>query len=101
MSLKRDLVRQNLPKKGFQETDDRSHIFLHLYVDGKRTHIRTHVSHGSGYKTLSDSLVSQMAKQCKITSKEFRNLAECTLSHKDYLQKLVDAEEIDPLENEV
>jgi len=52
MNLERAKVQENLPKKGFVKQDDRKHIFYHLYHDGKKTHIRTHVSHGSKYKIL-------------------------------------------------
>lgn len=94
MSLERTLVMDNLPKKGFVEQDDRDHIFYHFHHDGKKTHIRTHVSHGSKYKTLGNDLVGQMAKQCKLTSKNFRGLAECNVSHQDYINLLKDAGEI-------
>ena len=91
MSLERALVMANLPKKGFLEQDDRAHIFYHFYHDGKKTHIRTQVSHGSKYKTLGFDLVGQMAKQCKLSTKNFRGLAECNVSHLDYIALLEEA----------
>ncbi|WP_321366017.1 hypothetical protein [uncultured Celeribacter sp.] len=94
MNLERSKVQENLPKKGFVEQDDRKHIFYHLYHEGKKTHIRTHVSHGSKYKTLGDDLVSKMAKQCKLTAKNFRGLAECTVSQEDYVKLLKEAGEV-------
>lgn len=94
MNLERDLVQQNLPKKGFVERRDRDHIFYHLHHDGKKTHIRTHVSHGTKYKVLGPDLVSSMSKQCKLTASDFRKLAECTLSHPDYIGKLKAAGEL-------
>lgn len=94
MSLERSKVKTNLPKKGFVETDDRDHIFYHFFHEGKKTHIRTHVSHGSKYKTLGDGLVSTMAKQCKLTTKNFKKLAECTLSHEDYVAELKSSGEV-------
>lgn len=94
MNLERALVEQNLPKKGFVEDRGRDHVFFHFIHDGQKTHIRTHVSHGSKYRTLGDDLVSKMAKQCKLTSKDFRSLSECTLSHNDYLAILKKSGEI-------
>ena len=88
MNLERAKVQENLPKKGFIEKSDRSHIFYHFYYEGRKTHIRTHVSHGSNYKTLGSDLVSKMAKQCKVITKDFRSLAECTLSHEGYISLL-------------
>lgn len=94
MNLERSLVQQNLPKKGFVEQRDREHVFYLFHHEGKKTHIRTHVSHGSKYKVLGSELVSKMAKQCKLTASDFRALAECTLSHSEYIGKLEDTGEI-------
>jgi len=94
MSLDRSRIQDNLPKKGFVEQDDRKHVFYHLYYEGKKTHIRTYVSHGSKYRTLGDDLVSKMAVQCKLTVKNFRGLAECTVSQEDYFKLLKEAGEI-------
>jgi len=87
MTLPRDLVKENLPKKGFQELGG-DHEFYHLFVDGKKTAIFTKVSRGSKYKILGNDLVLSMAKQCKLTTGDFRKLVECTLSHSAYLDKL-------------
>lgn len=95
MVLKRDIVQSNLPKKGFVETRDRDHVFYHFYHNGKKTHIRTHVSHGSKYKILGNDLVSSMARQCKLTTKKFRGLAECTVSHEEYIRELQGSGEIE------
>lgn len=78
MTLERDKVQDNLPKKGFVETRDRDHIFYHLHHDGRKTHIRTHVSHGSKYKVLGNDLVSAMARQCKL---KLRNLIVWHFEH--------------------
>lgn len=94
MNLERAKVQENLPKKGFVEQGDRDHVFYHFYHEGRKTHIRTHVSHGSKYKTLGDDLVSKMAKQCKLTTKQFRGLAECTFSQSEYVALLLDLGEV-------
>lgn len=94
MTLERDRIQDNLPKKGFVETRDRNHIFYHFHHDGKKTHIRTHVSHGSKYRVLGNDLVSAMAKQCKLTTKMFRGLAECNVSHDEYIKVLKSSGEL-------
>lgn len=94
MNLERSKIKENLPRKGFIEKDDRKHIFYHFHHEGKKTHIRTHVSHGSKYKTLGDDLVSKMARQCKLTAQNFRDLAECTVSREDYVKLLKEAGEV-------
>ena len=85
MSLERADVVGALTAKGFKEQPDRSHDYYWLYVDGKKTQINTHVSRGTAYKTLGDDLVWAMAKQLKITTKQFRQLVECTLSEVGYI----------------
>lgn len=87
MTLPRDLVKENLPKKGFEELGG-DHIFYHLILEGKKTAIFTKVSRGSKYKILGNDLVLAMARQCKLTTGDFRKLVECTLSHEEYLKKL-------------
>lgn len=88
MNLERSKIQANLLKKGFVESDDRRHIFYHFMHEGKKTNIRTQVSHGTKYKTLGDDLVSKMASQCKLNAARFRGLAECTLSHEEYIDLL-------------
>lgn len=46
--------------------------------------MNTKTSFGSKYKTLGPPLVSQMARQCKLTKPQFQELVECTLSHEKY-----------------
>lgn len=96
MKIERSEIMANLPKKGFVEENGRKHIFFHFTIEGKKTPIRTHVSHGSKYKTLGDDLVSAMAKQCKVTSKNFCGLAECTISEAEYIELLEAGGHIDP-----
>lgn len=87
MTLQRDLIKENLPKKGFVEFGG-DHTFYHLVVEGKKTSIFTKVSRGTKYKILGNDLVHAMAKQCKLTTADFRKLVECTLSHDAYLDNL-------------
>jgi hypothetical protein len=94
MVLERDKVQSNLPKKGFEEVRDGDHIFYHFKYEGKLTHIRTKVSHGTKYKFLGEDLVSLMARQCKVTTKAFRGLAECTVSHSEYVTLLKNSGEV-------
>lgn len=59
-----------------------------LRVDGKRTGIATHTSHGSKYKVLSDDLVKYMAAQVKLTKAEFVQFVNCTLTFQQYVALL-------------
>jgi len=80
MPLERRLVESALEKKGFvAENSDHKHFTYHTLA-GKKTSLWTKTSHGSGYKTLSDSLVSAMARQCGLTNGQFKQLVDCPLS---------------------
>lgn len=80
MPLERRDVEAGLVKKGFaMNARDHRHFIYHT-IEEHKTSVWTKTSEGTGYKTLSDSLVSQMAKQCGLTSKQFRELVECPLA---------------------
>lgn len=86
-SLKKDMVVRNLTKKGFVQ-DEGDHLFLHyVRLDGKKTAIRTKVSHGSK-SDLTTGLVSAMARQCHLTTQQFKQFAECTIDQNQYEQLL-------------
>lgn len=85
-------VMSSLLSKGFvlREND---HAFLHLYVDGKKTAIFTKISHGE--KEIGDNLLSLMARQVKLSSKQFRNLVDCPMSEQDLIDHLRSSDAID------
>jgi 7-keto-8-aminopelargonate synthetase-like enzyme len=76
---------KNLQKKGF-ELNDTDHHRLEYYHKGKFV-LHTKVSHG-GKHDLDNFLISQMAKQCKLSKNDFLDLARCPLSKEAYLKKL-------------
>ena len=87
-SLKKDMVVRNLTKKGFVQ-DKRDHLYLtYVTIEGKKTAIRTKVSHGSK-NDITTSLVSAMARQCQLTTQQFKEFAECKLVQYQYEQILV------------
>lgn len=86
-SLKKDMVVRNLSKKGFEQNEG-DHLYLtYVRADGRRTSIRTKVSHGSK-SDITTGLISAMARQCHITTQQFKQLAECTLDQQQYEQLL-------------
>lgn len=86
MPRKRDLVVGNLTSKGFK-TIEGDHVFLVYHrLDGLKTPIRTKVSRGSSHRDISDPLLSQMAKQVKLTKPRFLELVDCTLDQASYEQ---------------
>ncbi len=84
-TLKVREVLGNLGRKGFQLKTG-SHLFLILWVNGKKTSIRTMISHGA--RDLDNWEISQMAKQTKLKSGEFVELATCPMSQEKYLEVL-------------
>jgi predicted RNA binding protein YcfA (HicA-like mRNA interferase family) len=91
--LERDEVEAGLKKKGFAE-EDGDHRFYKLKVGERYTGIFTKTSRGKKYKTLGDDLVSAMAKQIKLTRKEFIDLVSCPMSHEQYLALLKERDEL-------
>lgn len=47
------------------------------------------VSHSPQHRVLDDRLISDMAGQCKLSRREFLDLARCPMSKDDYLAHLI------------
>ena len=77
-----------LTSKGFL-TSTNDHTFYILYVNGRKTSIRTKISHGK--KEYGKSLLGQMSKQLRLEPRQFERLIECPMSEQDYLKHLVDS----------
>lgn len=77
-----------MKKKGFVEGINRAphHIFLELY-NQDRMILFTKVSHSGD---IHSRLISAMARQCHLSTKDFKDLARCPLSKERYLEKLGD-----------
>lgn len=87
MPRKQADVERSLLNKGFQAgSGDHNYFFYHSKA-GKKTIVRTKTSHGS--REIDDNLLAQMAKQCKLSNKDFGLLVECPLSRDDYEGKLI------------
>ena len=88
MPIDRRLIESNLVKKGFVEEDTDHKYFYHEY-NGKRTGIYTYTSHGSGYKTYDDSLISMIKKQLKLdTNSQVKDLLQCPMTSEEYIRIL-------------
>lgn len=89
MPRKQADVEKSLLNKGFQAGGGDHNFFVYHSKAGKKTMVRTKTSHGS--KEIDDNLLAQMAKQCKLSNKDFGLLVECPLSRDAYEAKLVAA----------
>jgi predicted RNA binding protein YcfA (HicA-like mRNA interferase family) len=89
MIIKTRKIDSALIRKGFVKKEKRGHIYYILYVKGKKTQIRTKLSHGS--KEYNDGLLSAIRKQLKFNSKkELENFINCPLSEEEYISMLMD-----------
>ena len=84
MTLKRGAIRKSLVKKGFIEEKKTKHLRYRYFHKDIRTRIHTTVSRGSDNYDISDSLLSEMAKQIHLSVSDFRKLIECSISEHDY-----------------
>lgn len=94
MPRKQDDVEKSLLKKGFLPSGGDHNFFFYRSKAGKKTIVRTKTSHGG--KEIDDNLLSQMAKQCKLTNKDFGLLVDCPLSRDDYEKKLIATGHVEP-----
>jgi hypothetical protein len=90
MSLERRDVEMALEKKGFKPTEGDHSFFTYHTLAGQKTSVWTKTSHGSRYKTLGDTLVSAMAKQCGLTNGQFKQFIECSLTQERMERILVE-----------
>ena len=82
----RDLAAALL-RKGFGR-DNTHHEMYWLYVGGKRTSVRTRISHGA--REYGDSLLGQMARQLGLTRSEYDDLIECPMGGTEYVRLLTE-----------
>ena len=80
---KRD-IESALAAKGFVHIEGDHHFFIYVTLAGKKTRARTKTSHTAKMKDVPDNLLSQMAKQCKLTKSQFLDLVDCPLTRQGY-----------------
>lgn len=85
-------IAAGLVKKGFAPREG-DHAFYHLVVNGKKTIISTKISHGE--KEIRDKLLGIMARQLKLSKRDFINLVDCPLTAEEYLAMLRQARHIE------
>lgn len=90
MPLDRRGVEASLLAKGFKKVEGDHSFFIFHDKTGRKSRVRTKTSHGTSSKQLDDSLVSLMARQCRLPIKDFRDLVNCPLSRETYEGKLAE-----------
>jgi hypothetical protein len=79
-------IHNALTRKGFRVVEAH-HEMLWLFVQGKKTSIRTRLSHGS--PEYDDGLLGQVAKQLKLRRGDLDRLIECPLTEEEYVNGLI------------
>ena len=78
-----------LKKKGFTENKDSHHSQYHLVVDGKKTTIKTYLSHGPGSKDYGTRLMAEVKKQLGFEdTKLAEKFLDCPMSEAQYIEML-------------
>ena len=79
-----------LLKKGFLEkAGGAHHAQYYLHVAGKKTHIKTYLSHGKGSKEYSPGLMKAIKKQLFFREDaDAERFFDCPLSGEDYVKLL-------------
>jgi len=80
----REVDRALVNKLGFEKRETHHHVYR-LWLEGKLV-ARTYISHGG--RELSRYHVSQMAKQCRLSTGEFVDAVRCPLTREDYYRLL-------------
>jgi predicted RNA binding protein YcfA (HicA-like mRNA interferase family) len=78
-------ILNGLEKKGFVQSQG-DHTHLIFYCNGKKTSIRTKISHGSN--EVNDHLISLMSTQVKLEKRKFEDMVNCPFTLADYLKEL-------------
>lgn len=81
-------IESSLQSKGFKKVNS-SHKIYYFYHNGKKTSIRTKLSHGSSYKAYPDKLLDLVKKQLHLdTMRQLKDFCYCPLSEADYIRLL-------------
>jgi len=71
--------------KGFRPREG-DHRYMHLYVEGKKTSVRTKFSHAA--EVYGDNLLAQLRRQLRLNRTQFDELMECPMGEAEYAEAL-------------
>ena len=75
-------IKATLSSKGFK-SEERDHSYFFLYVDDRKSSIRTKISHGS--KEYGANLLSMVARQLHLSNSQLYDFLDCPLGHEEYV----------------
>ena len=79
-------IKTSLLHKGFKQKNT-DHEYFWLYVEGRKTSVRTRISFG--VNEYDDSLLGFMARQLKLQRRELDDFISCPLTKEKYLEQLI------------
>ena len=82
MPRPRRSVMAALERKGFAASEGDHTYYIYHTADGRKTLAKTKVSHSG--KDIADKVLGMMARQCRLTAPQFRDLVDCPLSREAY-----------------
>ena len=88
MPRPRKSVMAALERKGFAVSEGDHTYYIYHTADGRKTLAKTKVSHSG--KDIADEILGMMARQCKLTAPQFRDLVDCPLPREAYESILKD-----------
>ena len=88
-TLKHRLVAKRLTGKFRFARGNNDHIIFTLHHNGKYV-LETKLSHESGNTDLGKNLVGAIAREMRLSGKQFRDAIQCQLSREDYLNVLAE-----------
>ncbi|ATQ75104.1 hypothetical protein CR152_11670 [Massilia violaceinigra] len=95
MPRRRVDVEKGLLKKGFRRREGDHHYYNYFNTQGKKTAVFTKTSHS--HTEISASVISLMAKQCKLSRQTFDMLVDCPLSQQEYETLLILGGHVSPV----
>lgn len=91
MPMPTRVINSGLQNKGFVKENKNHKVFRYIAEDGTKTSIFTQVSHGPSGRDVHDNIIRKMAKQCQISTDQFKDLVCCPFERKEYEEKLRDS----------
>ena len=91
-------IKKSLLNKGFLEDGAKAdHVYFRFFLDGKRTSISTHYSHGE--IDIGPPLISLMSREMKLKKEQFLQFVDCHMDGAAYAKILLDGQHIRREEN--
>jgi molybdopterin-guanine dinucleotide biosynthesis protein A len=77
-----------LVSKGFDRSEGKHHTMFHLTASGKRTSIRTRLSHGQ--RKVDDWLQSQIARELHMSKRDLLRFINCEIGKQEYIGMMIE-----------